>query len=166
MVSLSLGHKHIHKHTQLLFFFFLIIIMLKANGTINWYCRVRSKVCSQCSHSATDSGGVRWASKIHGGSAQQLPYVPNYQYTFELWKLSSNSCQSQAAQSARLWWLCRQQWVTLGTVAKIFLQLHSSKASNAPYNLVFPVRVTGCSTCQLLCLNIFSFFHFHFYLTF
>ena len=115
-------------------------------------------MCSQCSHSATDSGGVRWASKIHGGSAQQLPYVPNYQYTFELWKLSSNSCQSQAAQSARLWWLCRQQWVTLGTLAKIFLQLHSSKASNAPYNLVSPVRVTGCSTCQLLCLkHIFIF---------
>ena len=118
-------------------------------------------MCSQCSHSTTNSSGVRWASKIHGGSAEQLPYVPNYQYSFELWKLSSISGQSKAAQSAELWWLCHQQWVALGTLAKIFLQLHSSQVSNAPYNLVFPVRVTTSHylPVTLYICNMSTYFH-------
>jgi hypothetical protein len=103
-------------------------------------------LCGQFSDGATVSGRVRRPSKIHGGSAEQMPYVPSYQYPSELRKLYSTSGQSQATQSATLRRLRHQRWVAVGTLAKIILQLLSSKVSDAPYDLVFPVRVTGLFT--------------------
>ncbi|KAF5452066.1 hypothetical protein F2P56_027101, partial [Juglans regia] len=64
--------------------------------------RVGGKLCRKFSNCESDKGGVRGASKIHGGSAEQVPYVPNHQCSFELRKLSSTFGESQAAQSDRL----------------------------------------------------------------
>ena len=116
-------------------------MIIEVDWVLKLQCREGSKVQCWWANSEPDSGGVWQPSQIHGGSPQQLCYVPSYWCSYQMWKLFPGSGQSEAVQGFRPWQLCRQCWVAIATLAKILLQLFPSEVSHVPINLVLPVWI-------------------------
>ena len=72
---------------------------LNAKTTIQ--CREGSKVQCKWANSEAEPSGIWETSQIHGGSPQQLSYVPSYRHSYQMWKLFSGSGQSKAVQGFR-----------------------------------------------------------------